>query len=171
MIAMRRTFCGLLAAGVVMAVAMPAPVGAQHHSMPMPATPAPEPAKAPTRTTMEELHHHGGVPPGWRFTVPAGDANAGRGVFAKLECYKCHEIKGESFSRIAPAAGDAGPALTGMGGHHPAEYLAESILNPNAVIVTGPGYTGADGLSIMPDYRDSLSVKDLIDLVAYLRSL
>jgi hypothetical protein len=58
-----------------------------------------------------------------------------------------------------------------MGGHHPREYLAESILNPNAVIITGPGYTGSDGLSIMPDYRDSLTVGELIDLVAYLRGL
>ena len=58
-----------------------------------------------------------------------------------------------------------------MGDHHPAEYFAESILNPNAVTVTEPGYTGADGLSIMPDYRESLSAADLIDLVAYLKSL
>jgi hypothetical protein len=58
-----------------------------------------------------------------------------------------------------------------MGGHHPAEYFAESILNPNAVIIVGPGYTGADGLSIMPDYRESLTVAELIDLVAYGKSL
>ena len=58
-----------------------------------------------------------------------------------------------------------------MGGHHPAEYFAESIVNPNAVIVTGPGHTGADGLSIMPDFRDSLTLAETIDLVAYIRSL
>jgi uncharacterized protein involved in high-affinity Fe2+ transport len=58
-----------------------------------------------------------------------------------------------------------------MGDHHPAEYFAESILNPNAVIVTGPGHTGPDGLSIMPDYRDSLTLAETIDLVAYIRSL
>jgi hypothetical protein len=58
-----------------------------------------------------------------------------------------------------------------MGPHHPAEYFAEAILNPNAVIVTGPGYTGSDGLSIMPDYRESLTVVELIDLVAYMKSL
>jgi uncharacterized protein involved in high-affinity Fe2+ transport len=58
-----------------------------------------------------------------------------------------------------------------MGDHHPVEYFAESILNPNAIIITGPGYTDADGLSIMPDYRDSLTVAELIDLVAYLKSL
>ncbi len=50
-------------------------------------------------------------------------------------------------------------------------YFAESIRNPNAVIVTGPGYTGPDGLSIMPDYQDSLTARELTGLVAYLRSL
>jgi len=58
-----------------------------------------------------------------------------------------------------------------MGGRHPTDYLLESVLNPNAVIVEGPGFTGQDGLSKMPDYGDSLTVAQLIDLVAYLRNL
>jgi hypothetical protein len=58
-----------------------------------------------------------------------------------------------------------------MGAHHPAAYLAESILNPNAVIITGKGYTGPDGLSRMPEYNSSLTIAQLIDLVAYLKSL
>jgi hypothetical protein len=128
---------------------------------------------------MDELHQQGGVPLGWRFAMPVGDPQAGRAVFVKLECYSCHEVAGEVWSDSAApgtprppgAARGAGPPLTDMGAHHPAEYLAESILNPNAVIVTGPGYTGQDGLSIMPDYRDSLTVTELIDLVAYLRGL
>src|SRR2546422_3347053 len=37
----------------------------------------------------------------------------------------------------------------------PAEYFAESILSPNAVILDGPGYTGPDGKSIMPSYARS----------------
>jgi hypothetical protein len=58
-----------------------------------------------------------------------------------------------------------------VGRHHPAGYLFESVVNPNAVVVEAPGYTGADGRSIMPDYRDRLSVRELIDLIAYLKSL
>jgi hypothetical protein len=126
---------------------------------------------APMRIGMEELHRQGGVPPGWRFTLPPGDANAGRQVFVKLECYQCHAIQGESFPQAAASAPGIGPELTGMGAHHPAEYFAESIVNPNAVIVAGPGYTDAAGQSIMPDYRDSLTVGEWLDLVAYLKSL
>ncbi len=134
-------------------------------------TPSQERVKAPIRITMEELHKHGGVPPGWRLTVPSGDPQAGRKVFSKLECYKCHAIKGEQFPSTARGPRDAGPDLTGMGSHHPAAYFLESILSPNAVIVTGPGHTGPDGLSVMPDYRDSLRVSELINLVAYIKSL
>jgi mono/diheme cytochrome c family protein len=120
---------------------------------------------------MEELHRHGGVPPGWRFRVPVGDPKEGREVFAKLECFTCHVVNGERFAAVPKEADAVGPELTGMGSHHPAAYFAEAIVNPNAVIVTGPGYTGSDGLSRMPDYGDVLTVRQLIDLMAYLRSL
>ncbi len=161
-------------AGVVFGVALILVVwgGAQgQHSEHMSGTPQPAPSKAPARTITEELHKHGGVPPGWRFTFPAGNPQRGREVFAKLECYKCHEVKGEHFPNAPKQAKETGPELTGMGSHHPTEYFAESILNPNAVIIVGPGYTGPDGLSIMPDYSESLTVRELIDLVAYLKSL
>jgi putative copper export protein len=121
----------------------------------------------PFRVTMEELHESGGVPPGWMLVPPAGDAAHGREVFIRLGCFTCHHVSGE---KLPPSAG-LGPDLTGVGRHHPAGYLLESILNPNAVIVKGRGYVGPDGRSIMPDYRDQLSVNDLIDLVSYLKTL
>ena len=122
---------------------------------------------AAPRITMQELHAAGGVPKGWMFTPPAGDAAKGREVFARLECYTCHAVAGEKF----PRPSKVGPALSDVGRHHPAGYLFESVVNPNAVIVEAPGYTGTDGRSSMPDYRDSLSTRELIDLVAYLKTL
>ena len=134
------------------------------------AAPAPAPvAKPPAPISMEELHRAGGVPRGWKFTLPSGDPKTGREVFAKLECNKCHEVKPD-FPKTG-GAGDVGPALTGMGAHHPAEYFAQSIVDPNAVILAGPGFVGPDGRSIMPDYRDSLTFAELVDLVAYIKSL
>jgi mono/diheme cytochrome c family protein len=130
--------------------------------------PAPPP---PIRATMSQLHAHGGVPPGWKFLLPPGDATEGRTVFASMECYACHEVKGEQFPRDSKTPRRSGPDLTGMGGHHPAEYFAESILNPNRVIVEGPGYTGPDGLSTMPSYADTMTLRQLVDVVAYLKSL
>jgi mono/diheme cytochrome c family protein len=125
--------------------------------------------KGPVRITMEASHAAGGVPPGWQFTLPMGDPEAGREVFIALQCYTCHNVAGEHFPEHPPR--DVGPDLTGMGAHHPAAYFAESILNPNAVIITEKGYTGPDGLSRMPEYNSSLTIAQLIDLVAYLKSL
>ncbi len=124
-------------------------------------------ARGPFRATMAELHARGGVPRGWIFRLPPGDEIQGREIFAKLECFACHTVRGTGF----PPPSKAGPDLTAIGDHHPSGYLAESIMNPNAVIVEGPGYTGPDGLSIMPDYGASLTVSELVDLVAYLASL
>jgi len=121
----------------------------------------------PFRVTMEELHERGGVPEGWIFAPPEGDAARGREVFVRLGCYACHRVRRGKF----PDSSGLGPDLTGVGQHHPAGYILESILNPNAVIIQEPGYTGPDAKSIMPDYRGQLSVTDLIDLVAYLKAL
>ena len=116
---------------------------------------------------MAELHASGGIPPGWLFSPPPGDAERGREVFARLGCTACHRV-GDG----APSASTGvGPDLTDAGEHHPAGYLLESVINPNAVIVEGPGYTGPDGRSIMPSYADRLTVPELLDLVAYLRTL
>ena len=123
----------------------------------------------PIRITMEELHKAGGVPPGWKFAFPDGDPVNGRKAFADFECFSCHQVKGEKFP--PGKKGDVGPELTGMGSRHPTDYFLESVLNSNAVIVEGPGFTGPDRLSKMPDYRDSMTVAQLIDLVAYLKSL
>jgi len=150
---------GLLAA--VPAVAQGHVHGDAHPSVSPPAS---------TRITMKALHAAGGVPPGWRFTVPPGDAAAGRRAFVEFKCYACHAVQGEQFPLKPGETPTAGPDLTGMGGHHPAAYLAESIMNPSAVLVEGPGYIGGDGRSIMPSYPD-MTVGQLADLVAYLKSL
>jgi cbb3-type cytochrome oxidase cytochrome c subunit len=121
---------------------------------------------------MEDLHQAGGVPKGWKFNIPEGDADAGRKVYIGMECYTCHRIAGEKFPEVRPEERKPGPDLTGMGAHHPRDYFAEAVLNPNAVILTDePGYLGKDGLSIMPDYNDTLTIKQWIDLATYLKSL
>jgi len=122
-----------------------------------------------TRITMDALHAAGGVPPGWRFTLPPGDPAAGRQVYVDLKCYACHQIKGEQFPLKPGETAVAGPDLTGMGRHHPTEYLVESLVNPSAVVIDGPGYVGGDGRSIMPA-TPAMTLAQLIDLVAYLKS-
>ena len=94
----------------------------------------------------------------------------GREAFSKFECYACHEVKGETFQAPKDKK-NVGPELSAMGPLHEAEYFAEAILSPSAVIEKGKGYAGPDGSSKMPSFNDSMTVQEAIDLVAYLRSL
>ena len=119
------------------------------------------------------------TPKGWRFALPPGSPQAGRKVFADFECVKCHAVQGEEFPVPKADQGGAGPALAGMGGMHPAEYFAEAIINPNASVAwrikhhktEKQRFLGADGKSKMPSYNGAMTVQQLIDVVAYLKSL
>src|SRR5262245_66669045 len=124
-------------------------------------------ARAPAQAPVHADH---GTPTGWRLRWPAGDPRKGRDAFVRFECYSCHEVQGEQF----PALGSRethGPELSRMGPLHEAEYFAEAIVNPSAVIEPGRGYEAADSSSKMPSYNDSMTVQELIDLVMYLRAL
>jgi hypothetical protein len=131
------------------------------------AQPAPQ---APGRAVPKPSSQVHGTPRGWKFTWPNGDAAKGRAIFEKLECFSCHDVRGERF----PAPSDAqrsGPELSGMGPLHPPEFFAEAIINPGAVVEPGRGYAATDGSSKMPTYADVLTLQETIDLVAYLRQL
>jgi cytochrome c oxidase subunit 2 len=93
-------------------------------------------------------------------------AAAGQQMFESLGCASCHG---------ANAEGGRGPALLGLYGSNAVlnngqsvradeSYLRESILNPQAKIVTGFG-------PIMPSFQGQLSEEQLLQLVAYVKSL
>gem|GEM_PF-1287810 len=119
-------------------------------------------------------HHSHGQPKDWKFTLAGGDAHEGKKLFGELQCYKCHEIKGEKFPDVASEDKGIGPELSQMAGMHTVEFFAESIANPNAVIdpdAKKQGHVGDDGKSKMPSFADVLTVKQLSDLATYLASL
>ena len=124
------------------------------------------PAKAPAPGA--GAHDHG-TPPGWKFTLPKGNPTKGRAVFVKLQCYVCHEVKGQTFPG-AKGPASIGPELSEMAAHHEAEFFAEAIVNPNALI-DEPQWRAPDGTSRMPSFNDLLTVQELVDLVAFLKSL
>lgn len=137
---------------------------------------------APERPAAQSQHHHHGhhaappsgghdhgAPEGWKFRLPTGDATTGRDVFVRLGCYSCHEVKGQAFPG-ATRPGDIGPELSEMAAHHDAEFFAEAIVNPNA-LVDEPRWRAADGTSKMPSFNDVMTVQELVDLVTFLKSL
>jgi Cu/Ag efflux protein CusF len=108
-----------------------------------------------------ETHHHSG----WRFTMPKGDPAKGKAVFEKFECHYCHEVRGEAF----PNPTESAPELSQMGAMHPVEFFAESIMNPDAVVPNA--YRQSDGKSPMTNFAEKMTVKELIDVSAYIASL
>ena len=128
------------------------------------------------KTEQETAHSAMGehAPPNWKFTLPPGDPVEGKKLFVESGCYKCHEVKGESFPVVGEDDKGIGPELSQMADTHPREFFAESIVNPNAVIDPQDkelGFLGADGKSRMPTYSDVLTVKQLADLATYLKSI
>lgn len=89
--------------------------------------------------------------------APSGDAEAGKTVFTSAGCAACHTLT------AAGAKGTVGPDLdTALKGKD-AEFVRQSILDPNAEIAPGfqPG--------IMPEnFKQTLNTKQLDDLVALL---
>ena len=93
-------------------------------------------------------------------------ATAGRQMFESLGCVSCHG---------ANAEGGRGPALLGVFGSKVVlnnsqsvvadeGYVRESIMNPQAKIVSGFG-------PIMPSFQGQVNEEQLLDLVAYVKSL
>src|SRR5262249_27363358 len=107
-----------------------------------PASTAARPRTSPrsVRITIDALHQLGGVPSGWQLTPLPGDVEAGRRLFQEVGCSSCHKVAGEPSGGSTRGQSGPGPELTGMGSHHPPAYFLEAILNPDAVLVDGPGY-------------------------------
>ena len=99
-------------------------------------------------------------------TVPAaaaGDAAAGKAVFASAGCGACHTLK------AAGSSGTIGPDLDKLAESAKTanrgsltEFAHESIVDPNAYVA--PGF--AKGI-MPPNFGTSLSKKQLADLVAF----
>ena len=93
----------------------------------------------------------------------AGDAERGRlltHTHAGAGCLSCHR-----FERGGPGA-EAGPGLWQIGSDRSAASLLESLTDPAAVIVRGYEQSPP-----MPPMADRLTPEQLLDVVAYLRSL
>ncbi|NDH95056.1 MAG: hypothetical protein EBZ13_11125 [Planctomycetia bacterium] len=70
----------------------------------------------------------------WRECLAGGNTDQGRKIFHEnttASCLRCHQVNGKG--------GEVGPNLSEIGKQKPAEYLLESIVDPNAVIAKGFG--------------------------------
>jgi mono/diheme cytochrome c family protein len=106
-------------------------------------------------------------------TLPQGDADAGREAFAALRCTACHQVTGET-TLPSPVSQNPGPELGPALSERPAGALATAIVSPShsMSIDTSPETrANVEGvLSPMADYSDTMTVRQLLDLVTFLGS-
>ena len=118
--------------------------------------------------------------------IPEGDVEAGRDAFLELDCHACHRVRGEDFP--APVASPPLPFVLGARGEGKSRaYLAESIIAPShrfarpprQYVATEPPMLISEAeyenvregdKSRMWDYRETMTVRQMLDLVAFLES-
>jgi hypothetical protein len=110
------------------------------------------------------------LPKGWAFSLPAGDAEAGKAAFRRMECYSCHKVPGGDFPE-ARSSGGVGPDLVPAYSQLPREFLAESIIDSHKYISgTVEHYRGLDQVSSkMGDYSSVMTVRELLDITEFLK--
>ena len=110
------------------------------------------------------------------FTLPEGDAKAGKANYVSLQCNACHWIDG---IEQRAAEGEEPEMSIALGGPvtQIKNYgdLVTSIINPSHRLARGfpieaPDAVSVDGKSKMRIYNDVMTVTQLVDLVMFLES-
>jgi len=105
------------------------------------------------------------------FSMPRGDASAGREAFLVLQCHECHTVAGDDL----PTNSLAEPAYVELGGDTTEiktyGQLVTAIINPSHDLADGypTEAVSENGESKMRNYNDYLTVRQLSDIVMYLQ--
>jgi len=110
--------------------------------------------------------------------IPDGNPATGKIVFSNHQCYSCHEVEGENYP--APTAITPTYVSFGQGEIGSRAYLMESIIAPSHRFASPRPPAGqsvndqnirSGAKSRMRDYSKEMTVREMLDLVAYLESL
>ncbi len=112
-----------------------------------------------------------GMNPAQGFFLPEGNAEAGKKAFAHLKCSSCHWVRNE-IDLKEPVAEKTGPMLGPRQAKYSRGWIANSIVSPShTVVYDSDGYAEGSDLSRMGDFTQVMTVREMIDIVAYIRSL
>jgi hypothetical protein len=105
------------------------------------------------------------------FHLPDGDPVKGKQAFVANRCNACHEVNGVELA--APVADPPVPIRLGgvVQTLRTDGELATAILSPSHRLARGPRQAVRSGrLSRMGDFTESMSLREMIDIVAFLQS-
>ncbi len=105
-----------------------------------------------------------------RLTLPEGDAAAGREAFVSLMCTSCHAVEGAE-DLPKPVAQVPVPVLGSRHAKESPGKLASAIVSPSHEVSDEVLMKTWSELSPMGDFTSAITVRQLVDLVAFLRSL
>ena len=104
------------------------------------------------------------------FRLPeTGDIARGERAFEQLRCWTCHTVDGMEL----PAATASNPVPLGGAVRELRTdgYLVTSIIHPSHKLAKQPvEQIAVEGESKMPDYTQGMTVRQLVDLTAFLQS-
>jgi len=102
---------------------------------------------------------------------PQGNAEAGRLVFRTFKCFACHQIAGPEGQGIKIRTSVSAPLLDSrLGKKEPGEVIT-SIIAPSHKVTDAIAKESGGKLSPMGDFTHAMTVRQLVDLVAFLRSI
>lgn len=112
-----------------------------------------------------------GMMPAESFFLPEGDAKAGKEAFERLRCNSCHWVRNR-LDLSPPVADKPGPILTPKQADYSIGWLANSIISPSHTIaLDSKGEAEGSELSRMGNFAETMTVREMIDIVAFIRSL
>jgi hypothetical protein len=109
------------------------------------------------------------------FRLPGGDEERGRETFIRLDCHQCHLVEGADLPEVAETSG----VRHALGGEvvKVKSYgeLVTAIIQPQHVV--SPDYLAtiqhaerAGFKSPMPEYNETMTVRQMTDLVVFLHA-
>ena len=106
------------------------------------------------------------------FALPEGDVANGQALFVSMSCTSCHSVRNLDL----PAPDEEGPVTVALGGRvsevKTYAELVTAVINPSHELIKrhDPDDVSVDGQSLMRVYNDTMTVSEMIDIVAFLDS-
>lgn len=106
------------------------------------------------------------------FTLPDGDSKVGEEVFVSLMCHECHTVSGTEL----PEPDVTADKRVRIGGEvtriQTYGELVTSVINPSHKLAAGyrEEEVSEEGESKMVNYNEVMTVRELVDVVAFLQS-
>lgn len=105
------------------------------------------------------------------FRLPDGDVAKGKAAFLELKCTKCHTVSGTDLPK---PDGKVGPVALGGEVTRIRTYgqLVTMVINPSHSFAEGypEKNVSENGTSKMPNFNATMTVQQMIDLVAFLQA-